>query len=59
VPAEVRRENAEAAGEPLLRELAEARAVTLDAVQADDGRRCRVAPLVDVEPGQRSSSGGS
>jgi len=49
VPAQVRSEDVEAAGEPLLGELAEAPAVTLDAVQADDRRSARSAPLMGVE----------
>jgi hypothetical protein len=59
VSAQIRRDDAKAAGQPLLGELPEPAAVALDAVEADDGWGAGVAPLVDVERGQRSSSGGS
>jgi hypothetical protein len=59
VPAQIRRDDVETAGQPLLGELPEPAAVALDAVEADDGWSVGVAPLVDVERGQRSSSGGS
>ena len=41
--------------EALLRQLAEARAVSGDAVEADDRRGGRIAPLVDVEAHQRAT----
>jgi hypothetical protein len=49
VSAQVGGDDVEAAREPLLGELPEAQAVTGDAVQADDERRARVAPLVGVQ----------
>ena len=59
MPAQIRRDDAKAAGQPLLGELPEPAAVALDAVEADDRRSAGVAPRLDVEPAQRSSSGGS
>ena len=49
VPAQVGSEHVEPRRPPLLRELLEALAVRGHAVQADDGRILRVAPLVHVE----------
>jgi hypothetical protein len=49
VAAEVERAYAESPGEALLRERAEAEAVRVDAVEADDGRRALGAPDVLVE----------
>lgn len=52
MPAQVGRDDVEAGRPALLGEPAEALAVAGDAVQADERRRARVAPLVGVEPHQ-------
>ena len=49
VPAQVGCENVQVRGPPLLRELLEPLAVRGDAVQAHDGRRRHVAPLVGMQ----------
>ena len=49
VPAQIRREDAEARGEPLLREPLEASSMCSDAVERDEGRRVAIAPFVHVQ----------
>jgi O-acetyl-ADP-ribose deacetylase (regulator of RNase III) len=56
VPSQIRRDHSEPVGEPLLGQLAEALPVRRYAVQADQRRRARVAPLVDVQSHDREDN---
>jgi hypothetical protein len=49
VSSQVEGDDVEPVREPLLRKLSEAPAMPRDAVQADDGRSVRIAPLMRVE----------
>src|SRR5439155_5762393 len=53
VASKVRRENAEPLREALLREAPEAAPMGVDAVQANDRRRARISPLVQMKLHQR------
>jgi len=57
VASEVCGDDAKAASEALLGQLAEAQPVAGDSMQADDERRVRVSPLVGVQPQSQSSLG--
>lgn len=57
MPAQVGRDDAKPARQTLLGQLAKARPVTSDPVQADDEGGARVAPFMDVQARQLSPSG--